>query len=177
MMDALDVRKKRRLHRKDVKSVNKITKICIKNVKEPNRLLFCLEGRKLHVEGIVKWIPIGIGVLSVFVQVSPIKINPISWLGSMFMQNTNQKIDELEHTIDTNEIENLRRSILDFANSCQNGIEHSQEQFNQVFKDNEKYHCLLKKYNLTNGRVDSDFKYIENTYQDCLKKHHFKGGK
>lgn len=128
------------------------------------------------MEEILKWIPAGFALLGVFIQISPIEVNPISWIGSMFMQNTNYKIDELERTIDSNEIENLRRSILEFANSCQNGIEHSQEQFNQVFKDNEKYHCLLKKHNMTNGRVDSDFEYIKGIYRECLRSHRFKDG-
>ncbi len=125
------------------------------------------------MEGLAGYIALGIGALSVFFEISPIKLNPISWIGGMLMKKVMVKIDELERTIDENEIENLRRAILEFANSCQNDTKHSQEQFNQVFKDNEKYHRLLDKYNLTNGRVDSDFKYIEDIYQECLRKHQF----
>ena len=96
------------------------------------------------------------------------------------MKNTEKKIDEMkkeimsvENTIDINEIENLRRVILNFANMCRIGYGHSQEQFDQLFKDNTKYHVLLKKHNLTNGRVDRDFKYIDELYQCCLKNNDF----
>ena len=78
-------------------------------------------------------------VLSVFIQITPIKINPwtrlFKWIGKLINTESDKKIDEVikkvdslkqelsdtQKSIDENEKDRIRWEILDFATSCRNG--------------------------------------------------------
>lgn len=103
-----------------------------------------------------------IGVGSIFIQITPIKWNPISslcgWIGRNInkpvlekIENQDKKIDglkatfeekfgELAYTVDKNEIDRIRRDILDFASSCRQGKKHTKDKFEHIFELYQKYH-------------------------------------
>ena len=92
---------------------------------------------------------------SLFIQIAPIKINPwsalLKWIGKLITGDTCSKIDGLIEKVDkidgliqsidnlktgikninqeviTNEKDRIRWEILDFANSCHNGIKYNHE--------------------------------------------------
>jgi hypothetical protein len=98
----------------------------------------------MQIKDIVDWIGKHLWTIiilvSVFIQITPIKLNPWSslfkWIGKMITNNACSKIDglilkvgNLESTIDANEKDRIRWEILDFANSCRNDRKHSRDEF------------------------------------------------
>lgn len=110
------------------------------------------------------WAAIG-AILALFVDISPIKINPIKWIfrkiGDMTVGN---RLDELTKTVDENEMDRIRSTVLDFATSCRQGVEHTRDEFQHIIDLNGKYEKLLKKYDKTNGVFTEEYKYILNKY-------------
>lgn len=125
-----------------------------------------------------------ITVLSVFVEIVPVKINPVSkildWVGKKMVgeltatvEAQGQKLDNLDNKIDNNEIDRIRWEILDFANSCRNNRHHSQDEFEHVIKLHEKYHKIIEERKLTNGLITLEYEYIQGIYRNCQKNNSF----
>lgn len=122
--------------------------------------------------------------LSIFIQIVPIKIKPISlllkWIGKELNKESDAKIDklttavkELEENQDNNEKDRIRWEILDFANSCRNNIRHTKDEFQHIISLNDKYKVLLKKTNDTNGVFDAEYEYIKKIYTERQEKNDF----
>ena len=56
-------------------------------------------------------------------------------------------IEEQGKAIDENEKDRIRWEILDFANSCHNGRNHTKDEFDHIMILNDKNKALLKKTN------------------------------
>lgn len=129
--------------------------------------------------------------LSIFIEITPIKVNPLSaifkWIGAITNKDTNEtlcsmdaklegvskRIDKIENRIDMIEINNMRTQILDFANSCMNERKHTQEEFDHVIDLKNNYDSIIKKKGFKNGRVDLAYKYISELYVKCLNENSF----
>lgn len=83
------------------------------------------------------------------------------------------KIQEVSDRNDENEKDRIRWEILDFANSCRNGRQHSKEEYVHVIELKEKYERLLEKSGDRNGVFEEDFKYIKKLYETRLEKNDF----
>ena len=138
----------------------------------------------MSVEEIIGWVIKIVAGLSIFIQISPIKWNPISlllkWIGKELNKESNIKIDTLttavksiEDNVDTNEKDRIRWEILDFANSCRNNIKHTKDEFQHIIDLNDKYKKLLKKTNDTNGVFDVEYEYIKKIYTERQQKNDF----
>lgn len=125
-------------------------------------------------EILAKYSPLIIVACLSFIEIVPIKINPISgflkWVGKQINGDIKRDIEKLNTKVNSNEIDRIRYEILDFANSCRNGRHHSKDEFHHIVEINEKYHVLIKENNLTNGVLDAEYAYIERIYQECLEK-------
>lgn len=129
--------------------------------------------------------------LSVFIEIVPIKVNPVSavfkWIGkvsnkdiekkivgiSTKLENVSERIDKIENRIDMIEINNMRTQILDFANSCMNGRKHTKEEFEHMIDLHGKYMDIINEKNMVNGRMDLAYKYISDLYVRCLNENSF----
>lgn len=118
------------------------------------------------------------------IQIAPIKINPwnaiLRWIGNNINQETNKKIDTLEKKIDTHiekynkqRVDDMRNTILVFANECSRGIIHSKEQFRFIVSKCDEYEEYIETYHLKNGVIAEADKLIRSTYQRHLKKNDF----
>ena len=111
------------------------------------------------------------------IQIVPIKINPWSalfqWIGKLITGNACSKIDDLIKQVDENEKDRIRWEILNFANSCRNGIKHTRDEFQHIVTLRDKYQQLLEKTNDVNGVFDVEYKYILDLYAERLKKNDF----
>ena len=114
-------------------------------------------------------------VVSVFIQITPIKINPWSalfkWIGKTITGNACSKIDglidkveKIEKDVKTNEKDRIRWEILDFANSCRNNRKHTRDEFQHIVALNDKYKRLLSETNDTNGVFGVEYNYIQDLY-------------
>ena len=118
-----------------------------------------------------------IAVVSIFFEVSKIKVNPISfilrWVGKRMFEPFREKIEELERTIDENKIDTIKWEILEFANSCRNNVRHTKDEFDHIIAQNDKYHKLLDKYKMENGVFDAEYAYILRLYKRCQDQNDF----
>ena len=126
-------------------------------------------------------------LLSIFIQIAPIKLNPWStlfkWIGKIITQESDKKIDELikktdsleaniqtvQTNLNENEKDRIRWEILDFANSCRNGRKHTKDEFEHIITLNKKYKNLLKLTNDENGVFEVEYEYIKELYAQKLK--------
>ena len=111
------------------------------------------------------------------VEITPIKINPLSWLlkwvGSKVNGEMLKRIDKLEANVDTNEMDRIRWEVLDFANSCRNGRRHTQDEFEHIITLVKKYEALLEKLGRENGVFEMEYKYIVKLYEKCQQENDF----
>lgn len=129
----------------------------------------------------IGWI---LAILSIFIQVSPIKINPwtalFRWLGTVIGGENGKKIDglinkvdEIESNVTENEKDRIRWEILDFANSCRNNRKHTRDEFQHIITLNDKYRRLLEKTDDKNGVFEVEMEYIKDQYAERLKNNDF----
>lgn len=123
-------------------------------------------------------------ILSLFIQIAPIKWNPLSslvkWIGKFLTSDINKKIDDiadqvntLQEDVDANEKDRIRWEILDFANSCRNGRRHSHDEFKHIADLHDKYKALLEKTGDKNGVFDTEYEWIQTLYKERLEKNDF----
>lgn len=119
-------------------------------------------------------------VVSFFIQIAPIKVNPwdklLKWAGGCINHNVNQKIDALDKKLDdhiasdtAHRVDDIRNTILVFANECQRGIVHSKEQFRFIVSKCDAYEQYVEEHHLKNGVITEATKLIKDTYQNHLK--------
>ena len=123
-------------------------------------------------------------IVSIFIQITPIKWNPISsfikWFGKLITEDVSKSVDELSNTtsrlaaeVIENEKDRIRWEILDFANSCRNGRKHTHDEFKHIITLNTKYKKLLKASSDENGVFDREYDYIKKLYAERLEKNDF----
>lgn len=114
---------------------------------------------------------------SLFIQISPIKINPWSalfkWVAQMLTGDLKTKLDSICEEVRTNEKDRIRWEVLDFANSCRNGRRHTKDEFEHIIELNKKYNHLLTLTNDSNGVFEEEYKYIQRLYAERLEKNDF----
>lgn len=128
------------------------------------------------------------GIASVFVEVSKIKLNPwkslFKFIGNSLNVEIKKELDsiqgllrahseylkDIEMLVDMNEIKRIRAEIFAFADSCKMGAKHTEDAFLHIIDIHDDYTELLQKYDMTNGRISVEFEYIMETYRGCVKK-------
>ncbi len=134
-------------------------------------------------------------ILSIFIQIAPIKINPWSslfkWIGKLITQESDKKIEQLiidtkklktniekvQHNLNENEKDRIRWEILAFANSCRNERNHTKDEFQHIITLNNKYRNLLSLTDDKNGVFEVEYDYIKDLYAEKLRTNNFLGGK
>ena len=159
----------------------------------------------MQIKNIVDWIGNHLWtiiiIISIFIQVTPIKINPWSalfkWIGKTITGDACNKIDGVIEKVDkidgliikvdkidrdvdkinkdvmTNEKDRIRWEILDFANSCRNNRKHTKDEFQHIVALNDKYKKLWEATNDTNGVFEFEYNYIQKIYAERLEKNDF----
>lgn len=147
-----------------------------------------LESVGLSPGGLSLWV---IAVLTI-VQISPIKVNPWSWLGKKVGQAINsevvEKVDNLEKHItefenkmkgmeekeDERAAVNSRVRILRFNNELQEGRLHTKDGFDQVLSDITDYEAYCNSHpSFKNSQTSATVEYIKKNYAERLEKHDF----
>ena len=123
-------------------------------------------------------------ILMSVIQVSKININPWDWIlggiGKKLNKSILDKVDEIEKKLDehikedkTEKLENQRRDILEFANSCMNKRKHTQEQFTFVIKKCDEYEKYIEDNNIKNGEITSAIEEIRRLNTKCRQENSF----
>ncbi len=144
----------------------------------------------IDIQGILTGAVMLGGLASVFIEITPIKFNPLSfalkWAGSKLASGfaaelkqdiaeiktdtamLKESVENIDNKVDNNEIDRIRWEVLDFTNSCRNKRKHTKEEFHHIMSLDEKYHDILEWRGKENGQIDMASKYIHDLYWKCL---------
>lgn len=89
------------------------------------------------------------------------------------IESMKTEISELAKDVDMNEIDIIRTTVLDFANSCRNGVRHTHEEFNHIIELNDKYMALLEKRDIKNGVYEAGYAYIIEINEKCQRENSY----
>lgn len=122
-----------------------------------------------------------LAALSVFVEITPVKINPISaflrWIGKQMTKELMDKMDTLDkkvNALEKSDAVDCRVRILTFADEIRRGVRHSKETFDQSLSDIDAYerYCADNPDFLNNRTVAAKAKILE-TYSKCMDDNDF----
>lgn len=119
-------------------------------------------------------------LVATVIEITPIKVNPIKWLGSRFnataISHTDELADELKRIdakIDQHVAEDYRNQIMSFQNECVGKKPHTKEQFARAINMCKRYETYIETNNLDNGEADEAIEYIRRLYQRRMEKNDF----
>ena len=79
-----------------------------------------------------------LGVLAlVGIEISPIKINPIKYLGNILgswlgIKDIDDKVNSLKDEVDANELDRIKYEILQFSGSLRNGLKRTEVDYRHI---------------------------------------------
>ena len=135
----------------------------------------------------VGWIAGILAVTSTVIQISPIKLNPWSWLarriGSAINHDTNEKVDKLaahvtklQNSVDESAAKLAREKILEFGDDLiyQPERRHSKDRFDDVVQHITEYDAYCATHpEFKNHMTETTTKLIISTYERCMVEHSF----
>lgn len=139
----------------------------------------------------LSWGGIAFLVIASLLQFSKININPwdkiFGWIGDRLNSKLLERLkgletemtkikDSLNDHIRESEVKDLqdtRRDILEFANSCMNGRRHTKEQFDFIIKQCDDYESYIEKNDIKNGVVTSAIREIRRLNDKCIQENSF----
>ena len=80
-----------------------------------------------------------------------------------------QGIDEIKDRLLNKEIEDMRKTILDFCAALSSGQKFNKESFDFIIKTDENYDRLLTRYGMENNVINESMKFIREKYQEKLR--------
>lgn len=119
------------------------------------------------------------------VQITPVKLNPWTWLGRIIGRAINgeviEKVNDLTNEVkaikeeDSEQWASLSRShILRFGDELLHGMQHSKEHFDQILIDISKYETYCDEHPAYKNNVaNATIRLIRDTYQKCLTDNKF----
>lgn len=126
-----------------------------------------------------------LAIILTIIQITPIKLNPWSWLGRVIGKAINgeviEKVDALSEDVKHNKADDddkwasLSRShILAFGDEIRLGVGHSKERFDQILEDIANYDTYCKNHpEYVNDKAPVTIDLIKKTYQKCLEENKF----
>lgn len=123
--------------------------------------------------------------ISVVVEITPIKLNPWSWLAKKLGRAINgevlDKVDsmqkdfnDLRTSVDERSAKDARNRILRFGDECLHGEKHSKEHFDQILEDITEYETYCRDHHeFKNNKAVLTIGSIKSIYQQRLRDHDF----
>lgn len=135
-------------------------------------------------DSIFEYLKIGIqiiGLIAMFVEITPVKLSPLKWIGSRLnadlkkdVTNIENRLNDLEQKEIQKDVEKKRSTILSFSNSLRQDKRHTAEEFDHILQIIDDYELLCQKNNIKNGVIKVQSQYIIDTYYMLSKKGEFR---
>lgn len=126
-------------------------------------------------------IAICIAVIMSLVEISPIKINPWSWLGNTLNKGILKKLEKVEN--DVAEVKKeigessavaSRYRILRFDDEILHEMKHTKEHFDQILLDIDVYEKFCEQHpDFKNNLAVMAIKHIKSVYEKCSRENSF----
>lgn len=126
-----------------------------------------------------------LGGLATLIQISPIKLDPWTWLARKIGRAINgevlEKVEKLEsqvnnlkNTFEERSAKDARTRVLRFGDECLHGDRHSKEHFDQILRDITEYETYCDEHpNFKNNMAALTIGSIKASYQERLRNHDF----
>lgn len=88
-------------------------------------------------------------------------------------KKVDKKFEEKQKDDDEKEAKRLRARIIEFADSCRVGNHHTQNHFENVFRDYSDYIDYCESHDIPNHFIDTEYEYIKEVYSECLRENKF----
>ena len=124
--------------------------------------------QKLTAGEVAGWAVVLLILFLSVIQISPVKLNPwdhlFSWLGGKLNGRLQKQVQDLW-------INTHRQTLLTFARECRAGVEHSADEWAYTLNVADEYEAFCEKYEITNGVVRADTRYIRDLYHELSREH------
>lgn len=110
-------------------------------------------------------------IICLLIEVTPIKINPIGWLGNRLNASMYKRVDEIEGKLDKHIAEGYRNYILNFQRALLNNPESqfTYEEWKKAILSCQDYENYCKDNKIANDIITQAILYIRTEYQEALK--------
>lgn len=124
-------------------------------------------------------------IASSLIQISPIKINPWSWIarriGKAMNKEVIDKVDDLEgdiksirHDLDEKSARDARTKIIRFGDEIYHGVKHSKEHYDEILSIITDYDSYCNEHaDFKNHVAESTKKMILDSYDQHMIEHDF----
>ena len=111
------------------------------------------------------------------IEVAPIRINPwhslLKWIGQVIngglqtqMTEMKNELSDLKKDCELKNADDMRWEILNFANTCRQGVKHSKDEWRHVMDQLAKYEDYTESKGISNGVIEEDTRYLRELYHD-----------
>ncbi len=120
---------------------------------------------------ITGYVTVGLLVLGMLVEITPIKLSPLNYIGKHLNKSTNDRLDRLEKKVDWNDIDTIRNRIIANEALLRKGEVFTEKQWENVYKDISKWISYHDTYKDLNGFLKVVIENIDTHYKNqTLKK-------
>lgn len=114
-------------------------------------------------------------ILSLLVEVTPIKINPVGWLGERLNAKMYQRVDKIEAKLDQHVAQSYRNKILAFQDNLliEGSSMFTKEQYDEVIESITFYEKYCEDNEIDNDKCVLAIRYIKRCYTDCQNNRSF----
>lgn len=108
-------------------------------------------------------------IVSLFIEIIPVKINPVGWLGERLNATMYKRVDKIEKKLDEHIAQSYRNKILAFQDSLllQGCSKFTKEQYDEVLLAITDYENYCKNNDVKNDKCVLAIKYIKRSYTEC----------
>lgn len=115
------------------------------------------------------------------VEISPIKINPWSWIGKVLnkdilykLEKVEKDVAEVKREVGESSAVTSRYRILRFDDEILHDVKHSKEHFDQILLDIDVYEKFCEEHpDFKNNLAVMAIKHIKEIYQKCSRENSF----
>lgn len=109
-------------------------------------------------------------VSCLLIEITPIKINPVGWLGRHLNAQMTTRVDEIEKKLDNHVTEGYRNYILNFQRDLLNpNSKFTLEEWNKAIKSCQDYEKYCEDNKIENDVIGQAIIFIRDKYQDALQ--------
>lgn len=103
-----------------------------------------------------------------FIEIVPIKISPLQWIGRRLNKETLRKVGEIERKLDEHVAQSYRTKILNFQDDILNNDNKTREQWKEVINAISAYETYCSENTINNGLCKEASAFLVEEYRKHL---------
>lgn len=114
-------------------------------------------------------------ILATLIEITPIKINPIGWLGRKLNADMYKRVDKIESKLDVHVAQSYRTKILNFQDKIlvKGANSFTKEQYDEVLDAVQEYEKYCSENKVQNHKCNLAIGYIKRCYEQCQNQQNF----